>query len=266
MTLSSGSLVSQGEETPDEYARPRPTEKYWEDYEDWKVRALNPNRVPRRFLLLPNPRPPRPTRNPPSAQNKSTTNKRREASESVQLTASFHPTTSMNPRTDAPSQRDRLLRYVQRSRRGQAAHRVPRLRRYHLRHCSQPRRGVHDGRDAHSCVTRRVTLPDRDHLRPQPREGVRLCPAAAAVLRGISRPRHRRPEDATRDGSRGAAPTGALGPGGDGRGVQGVQTGGAGHTWRERGAQQVLRQRALPQLRAQVVGRGEGRCGPASRG
>ena len=42
MTLSSGSLVSQGEETPDEYARPRPTEKYWEDYEDWKVRALNP--------------------------------------------------------------------------------------------------------------------------------------------------------------------------------------------------------------------------------
>ena len=52
MTLSSGSLVSQGEETPDEYARPRPTEKYWEDYEDWKVRALNPNRVPRRFLLL----------------------------------------------------------------------------------------------------------------------------------------------------------------------------------------------------------------------
>jgi|MDSW01.2.fsa_nt_gb hypothetical protein len=46
MTLSSGSLVSQGEETPDEYARPRPTEKYWEDYEDWKVRALNPNRAP----------------------------------------------------------------------------------------------------------------------------------------------------------------------------------------------------------------------------
>ena len=37
MTLSSGSLVSQGEETPDEYARPRPTEKYWEDYEDWKT-------------------------------------------------------------------------------------------------------------------------------------------------------------------------------------------------------------------------------------
>jgi trehalose 6-phosphate phosphatase len=35
---------------------------------------------------------------------------------------------------------------------------------------------------------------------------------------------HRRPEDATRDGSRGAASTGALGPGGDGRGVQGVQT------------------------------------------
>ena len=64
MTLSSGSLVSQGEETPDEYARPRPIEKYWEDYEDWKVRALNPNRVPPLFLL-PNPRPPRPLRDKP---------------------------------------------------------------------------------------------------------------------------------------------------------------------------------------------------------
>jgi hypothetical protein len=46
MTLSSGSLVSQGEETPDEYARPRPTEKYWEDYEDWKARRARVARVP----------------------------------------------------------------------------------------------------------------------------------------------------------------------------------------------------------------------------
>ena len=38
MTLSSGSLASQGEEEHPELSRPRPTEKYWEDYEDWKVR------------------------------------------------------------------------------------------------------------------------------------------------------------------------------------------------------------------------------------
>ena len=39
MTLSSGSLASQGEEEHPELSRPRPTEKYWEDYEDWKVSA-----------------------------------------------------------------------------------------------------------------------------------------------------------------------------------------------------------------------------------
>mmetsp|Transcript_2964 Transcript_2964/g.12792 ORF Transcript_2964/g.12792 Transcript_2964/m.12792 type:complete len:368 (-) Transcript_2964:4775-5878(-) len=37
MTLSSGSLASQGEEEHPELSRPRPTEKYWEDYEDWKT-------------------------------------------------------------------------------------------------------------------------------------------------------------------------------------------------------------------------------------
>ena len=40
MTLSSGSLASQGEEEHPELSRPRPTEKYWEDYEDWKVSEL----------------------------------------------------------------------------------------------------------------------------------------------------------------------------------------------------------------------------------
>ena len=64
MTLSSGSLVSQGEETPDEYVRPRPTEKYWEDYEDWKVRTLNPK--PRAAASSsPPPRPPASHTEPP---------------------------------------------------------------------------------------------------------------------------------------------------------------------------------------------------------
>ena len=66
MTLSSGSLVSQGEETPDEYARPRPTEKYWEDYEDWKVSADERNRAasrPARDGPTPRPRP-RPSHQP----------------------------------------------------------------------------------------------------------------------------------------------------------------------------------------------------------
>ena len=60
MTLSSGSLASQGDEEHPELSRPRPTEKYWEDYEDWKVSADERNAAasrPARDERTPRPRP-----------------------------------------------------------------------------------------------------------------------------------------------------------------------------------------------------------------